>query len=66
MSKIENNCTWHFGKESGRSEGPFDLTIIRVTYLFLQFRKLLEGIRLVQIFTLWDFARRISAACAMR
>ena len=24
MSKIENNCTWHFGKESGRSEGPFD------------------------------------------
>mgnify|MGYP000012522846 FL=1 len=24
MSKIENNCTWHFGNESGRSEGPFD------------------------------------------
>lgn len=26
MSTIENNCTWHFGVESGRSEGPFDAT----------------------------------------
>lgn len=26
MSTMENNCTWHFGIESGRSEGPFDAT----------------------------------------
>ena len=26
MSTTENNCTWHFGIESGRSEGPFDAT----------------------------------------
>lgn len=26
MSTAENNCTWHFGVESGRSEGPFDAT----------------------------------------
>ena len=26
MSAAENNCTWHFGIESGRSEGPFDAT----------------------------------------
>lgn len=26
MSTIENNCVWHFGVESGRSEGPFDAT----------------------------------------
>lgn len=26
MSATEKKCTWHFGQESGRSEGPFDAT----------------------------------------
>lgn len=26
MSTTENGCTWHFGIEAGRSEGPFDAT----------------------------------------
>ena len=26
MCTTERNCTWHFGIESGRSEGPFDAT----------------------------------------
>lgn len=26
MSNLENKCSWHFGIESGRSEGPFDAT----------------------------------------